>query len=770
MGKGGILLATIQTSIMLEDRMSQQFAAMNVAMLSVIDSFEQLESVSGQAIDVTALRQAQTQLQGLEASFNQVEQEILQSERAQENFNRDLRTSDDLASKLLGTIAAIAGTYLSLQGLESLINTSDEMTNTTARIDLLVNEMPVIQQDLSQVELPLTADVAVNLKTNTAELADLSSNLSQIEGQIPVEIDVLGLSEVELAQQLIYESAQRSYSAFKDTADLVTRIGMSAGDAFGSTAEVIAFSELVQKQFGIAGASAVEASNATIQLSQALASGVLRGDELNSIFEQAPNLIMSIADYLEVPIGAIRDMAADGEITADIVKQAMFTAADDINNKFDSMPVTWSQIWTNFKNDALWAFRDVLAYINEIANSEGIKAFLADLKTALFVVADGIMLVMQIIGTIVSFIYENWSMIGPLILGVVGAIGTFVAILTTLRVATLLVSAAQWAWSAALAASPIVWVIAGIVLLIGIFYAAIAAINHFADTSYSATGIVSGAFAALGAFIYNIVAIWWNLFASVTEFFVNVWQHRVYSVKALFVNLANTALNVAKSMIGSFDSAATNLANMFIDAANMAVKAINWVIEALNNVPGIDIGTIGEFSHRTSITADYSGLRDKMDNWLGEAPKDYWEAPKMEMKSIPDSYMSGYNWGEDLFSKDQSSKDKQITNSYDDLAALSGLGDMANALDDMKDPGKETAKNTKKLADSATILEDDLKYMRDLAEREAINRYTTAEIKVDMKNENHINSEMDIDGVIDRFGEKVEEVAEILAEGGEVDV
>ncbi|HEY4623528.1 MAG TPA: tape measure protein [Solibacillus sp.] len=763
-------MATIQTSIMLEDRMSQQFAAMNMAMLSVIDSFEQLESVSSQAIDVTALRQAQTQLQGLEASFNQVEQEILQSERAQENFNRDLRTSDDLASKLLGTIAAISGTYLSLQGLESLINTSDEMTNTTARIDLLVNEMPVIQQDLSQVDLPLTADVAVNLKTDTAELADLSSNLSQIEGQIPVEIDVLGLSEVELAQQLIYESAQRSYSSFKDTADLVTRIGMSAGDAFGSTAEVIAFSELVQKQFGIAGASAVEASNATIQLSQALASGVLRGDELNSIFEQAPNLIMSIADYLEVPIGAIRDMAADGEITADIVKQAMFAAADDINGKFDSMPVTWSQIWTNFKNDALWAFRDVLAYINEIANSEGVKAFLSDLKVALFVVADIMMWTMQIIGSVSSFIYEHWSMIGPLIMGIIGALMTFYMVTKLVQGVTWLVTAAQWAYNAALTANPVFLFIAGIVLLIGIFYAAIATINHFADTSYSATGIVAGAFAALGAFIYNIVAFWWNLFASITEFFVNVWQHKVYSVKALFVNLANTALNMAESMIGSFDSAATNLANMFIDAANMAVKAINWVIEALNNVPGIDIGTIGEFSHKTSITADYSGLRDKMDNWLGEAPTDYWEAPKMEMKSIPDSYMSGYNWGEDLFSKDQSSKDKQITNSYDDLAALSGLGDMANALDDLKDPGKETAKNTKKLADSATILEDDLKYLRDLSEREAINRYTTAEIKVDMKNENHINSEMDIDGVIDRFGEKVEEVAEILAEGGEVDV
>lgn len=782
MQKGDSNLATIRTSIMIEDRMSRQIAAMNMAMLSVIDSFEQLESVSGNAIDTTALRQAQTQLRQMESQFNQVEQEILQSERAQESFNRDIRTGNQFASKLLGTLGAIVGTYLSIQGLGKLIDISDEMTNTTARIDLLVGEMPVIepnlsqtempliQQDLSQLEVPLTTDVDVNLKTNTADLADLSSTLSQVDRQIPVDIAVLGLSEVELAQQLIFESAQRSYSSFKDTADLVTRIGMNARDAFSSTAEVIAFSELVQKQFGIAGASATEASNATLQLSQALASGVLRGDELNSIFEQAPNLIMSIADYLGVPIGAIREMAKEGEITADIVKNAMFAAANDINNKFDNMPVTWSQLWTNFKSDALWAFRDVLGYINAVANSEGMKAFLSDLKGMLFTVADGVMWVMQIVGTIGSFIYENWSMLGPLIFGVSGTIGTFIAILATMRTMTMLAAAAQWAWNVALAANPIVWLIAGVVLLIGVFYAVIATINHFAGTSISATGIITGAFAMLGAFIYNMVAFWWNLFASIAEFFVNVWQHPIYSVKALFVNLANTALDMAESMIGSFDSAATNLANMFIDGANMAIKAINWVIEALNKVPGIDIGTIGEFTQKTSVTADYSALRNKMDDWLGEAPTDYWEAPKMETKSLPDSFMVGYDWGSNLFDKNELGLNQSITNDYGDLAALSGLGDMANALDDLKTPGKDTAKNTKKLADSATMLEEDLKYMRDLAAQQSINRFTTAQIKVDMKNENYINNDMDIDGIIDRFGEKMEEAAHNIAEGSGADV
>lgn len=756
-------MATIQTSILIEDRMSKQFAAMNMAMLSVIDSFEQLESVSGNAIDVTSLRHAQRELQNVEASFNQIEQEIQQSERAQESFNRDIQASDGGAKKLLGTLGAIVGTYLSLQGAGEVIRISDEMTDTTARVQLLVDDMPLIPEQ--------TVDVNFNLN---------------------------GMSEVEQAQQLIFESAQRSYSSFKDTADMVSRIGSNARDSFGSISEVVAFTELVQKQFGIAGASAAEASNATIQLSQALASGVLRGDELNSIFEQAPNLIQTIADYMGVPIGSIREMASEGKITADIVKNAMFSASDDINAKFESMPTTWSQIWTNMKNEALWAFREVLSYINDIANSETMKSFLQDMKGQLSVLAEYAMQALQMMTSIGSFIYENWSLIAPIVgtataaivaygvaLGVVKlaeiastvwkglmtlATGLYTATSWESVKATLSETGAIWGLNAALAASPIFWVVMGVMLLIGVLYLAVAVINHFAGTSISATGIIAGAFMALGAYIYNIIAFMWNLFASIAEFFVNVWQHPIYSVKALFVNIADTALSMAESMIGSFDSAATNLANMFIDGANMAIKAINWVIDALNNVPGIDIGKVGEINHRTSVKADISNLRNQMNDWLGETPSDYWEAPKLDLKSIPDSFMAGYDWGANLFNSDKFQEDDQLTDKFEKLTGMSGIDSLNSGLGGLEDAGKDTAANTGKLADSVTLLEEDLKYLRDIAERESINRYTTAEIKVDMKNENHINSEMDIDGVIDRFGERVEEVVSVLAEGDGDDV
>ena len=186
--------------------------------------------------------------------------------------------------------------------------------------------------------------------------------------------------------------------------------------------EVVAFANLVQKQMTIAGATTSEASDAMLQLSQALGSGVLRGDELNSIFENAPNLIQNIADYLGKPIGEIREMAADGELSADTVKNAIFAAADDINAKFSSMPLTWGQMWTKFQNTATMAFKPVLDRLNELANSEGFQNFVTGAIEVLAVLADVVIDIFEAIGNIAGFVAQNWNVIGPIIYGVAAAL------------------------------------------------------------------------------------------------------------------------------------------------------------------------------------------------------------------------------------------------------------------------------------------------------------------------------------------------------------
>lgn len=730
--KGVNFLATIRTAIQIQDQLSQPVQAMHNSIFMMVNQMEAMHTASGTMFDTSSIALMRRELANAATSMNQIEQEIRGTNNAQEQLNNRIRDGTGAMDGLLGKVGALVGAYLSLQGLGKVIEISDELTNTKARVQLLVEDMPVIPDQLAKVDFGLG-----------------------------------DMSDIELAQQLIHDAAQRSFSSFKDTADMVSRIGTNARDSFSNLSEVVAFTELVQKQFGIAGASAVEASNATIQLSQALASGVLRGDELNSIFEQAPNLISTIADYMGEPLGAIRDLAADGMITADIVKNAMFAASDDINKKFDSMPVTWSQMWTYFQNEALRAFGPVLQKINEIANSERFKAFAASATQALYLIAGVIDIVMNAIATVGGFIYDNWSFIAPVILGVAGVLMTLLTYVNLVKAAIALKTAVIWAWNAALAANPIVWVVIAIVALVAIIYLAVAAINHFTGSSISATGVIAGAFMVLGAAIYNVIAYLWNMWASYVEFFVNVWKNPMYSVKRLFYNLATNLLDVIISMTRGWDGFATSFVNAIIDAVNKAIQAWNWFIDKLpdgiSKTIGLKAGT--EYSHRESITSDLENLKGTLDDWFGEPPDDYWEAPKMEMKSLGDAWDKGYDWGANLFNKEEEEGDKtdELMKSINDAM---GLGDK---LDKGNEAGKKTADNTKKTADGVKMLNEDLKYLRDIAEREAINRYTTAEIKIDARSQNHINNEMDIDGIIDRFAEKAEETAEMLAEGGQID-
>lgn len=197
-----------------------------------------------------------------------------------------------------------------------------------------------------------------------------------------------GLQTTEQLQQMIFQSAQRSRASFLDTATIVSRLGQNAREAFSSNAETVRFAETLNKMFKLSGASQEEMSSASLQLTQALSSGVLRGEELNSVFEAAPNVIQEIADYMDVPIGQIREMASEGQITADIVKNALIGASEDIDKAFENLPRTFSDIWTEIQNDALQAFQPLFDRLSELANSNEMEDFLDTLEVAMEGVAD----------------------------------------------------------------------------------------------------------------------------------------------------------------------------------------------------------------------------------------------------------------------------------------------------------------------------------------------------------------------------------------------
>ncbi len=705
-------MATIRTAIQIQDNMSRAFQSMNTAMNVVLSSFESLQQASGNAIDTNSIQLARQELSRAESAFNEVEQEIRQAEHAQEQFNQEIRAGTSAADGLLGKIGGIVATYIGLQAAGDVLKLSDSLILTSARLDM-IND---------------------GLQTNNQ------------------------------LQQMIFASAERSRASYMDTAQIVARVGMNARDAFSSTREMIFFAEQLNKKFKIAGATQEEMSSAILQLTQGLGSGVLRGEELNAVFESAPNIIQSIADYLDVPIGKIREMASDGALTADIVKNAMFAAAEETNAAFEQMPKTFSDIWTSFKNQALAAFEPVLIKMNEIANNEKFQGAINSIVNSLYFLSTVTLLTLNTLSSIGGFLYDQWNYLGPIIYGVGGAVLVYAAYVNIAKWAVAGMTALQWAWNAAMMANPVGLVIAGIVLLIGLFYAAIGAINHFAGTSISATGIVTGYFMLMFAVINNQFALLWNIIASVVEFFVNVWQHPMYSVKKLFANLTNSFLDNALAMTSGWDGFATAFVNAIISAVNGAIKAWNWFIDLLPDdiASTLGLGKGTEFSHRTSITSDLSNMKNAVNAMVGEAPEGYWEAPKMESKNLSNAWDKGYAWGDNLSFKNPLANlnNNNYSDGFEDI-----LNGIQSAVNPLGEAGKDTAGNTAKMAKKMDASAEDLKYLRDIAERDVINRFTTAEVKVNMKNDNYINSEMDLDGVIDHFGEKLEETLESVAEG-----
>lgn len=665
-------------------------------------------------MDVEAANQAYLRLS---QTVGNTERYIRDNVDEQGRFNREIEEGTNEANSLMQTIKGAVAAYATIQTLSAALNLSDQLTSTTARLNLMND----------------------------------------------------GLQTTQDLQNMIYLSAERARGSYQATADAVSKLGLMAGDAFGSSEEIIAFMEQVNKQFTIAGTEAAGIDAAMLQLTQAMGSGVLRGEEYNSILEQAPNIIQAIADYMEVPKGQLKDMAAEGQITADIVKAAMFAAADDTNAKFEQMPKTFSQIWTSFQNTALMAFQPVLQRMNEIANSEAFQGFVNNAIEALSMVAGIALEIFDLIAAVGGFVAENWSIIEPIIMGIVTALGlyygamllynTITGISTAITAAkafaekvhaaslameagaTFAATAAQYGFNAALYACPITWIIILIIALIALFYAAVAAVNHFAGTSVSATGIICGAFMVALAFIGNIfVALWnlvvdvfvliYNLVAEVANFIGNVFTDPIGAVCRLFFDLADTVLGILQALASAIDA---------IFGSNLAGSVQGWR-DSLG-------GWVDEtFGKGTEVMAKMNADDLKLGRFeYGEA----WDA--------------GYSFGEGI---DESIANFDPSSLFDtNVPGAGDYADLSNYGAGLAGDVGDIAGNTGAIKDSMDITEEDLKYLRDIAEQEAINRFTTAEITIEQTNHNTVSGKMDLDGVVDGLTGAVNEAVDIIAEG-----
>ena len=668
-------------------------------------------------MDVEAANQAYLRLS---QTVSNTERYIRDNVDEQGRFNREIEEGTNEANSLMQTIKGAVAAYATIQTLSTALNLSDQLTSTTARLNLMND----------------------------------------------------GLQTTQDLQNMIYLSAERARGSYQATADAVSKLGLMAGDAFGSSEEIIAFMEQVNKQFTIAGTEAAGIDAAMLQLTQAMGSGVLRGEEYNSILEQAPNIIQAIADYMEVPKGQLKDMAAEGQITADIVKAAMFAAADDTNAKFESMPKTFSQIWTSFQNTALMAFQPVLQRMNEIANSEAFQQFVNNAIEGLSMVAGVALEIFDLLVGVAGAVADNWSWLSPIIYGVAAALAVYygwqlavnainaitkgihiamavaqmihAAATGALTAATAAEIAAQNGLNAALYACPIVWIIVLIIALIALFYAAVAAVNKFAGTSVSATGIICGAFMVALAFIGNIfVALWnlvvdvfvliYNLVATVANFIGNVFTDPIGAVCRLFFDLADTVLGILQALASAIDA---------IFGSNLAGSVQGW---------------------RDSLGGWVDDTFGKGDEVMAKMNADDMKLGRFEYGAAWDA---GYSFGEGIDESianfDPSSLFDTNVPGADDYANLSdygsGIGGIGSGVDDI-------AGNTGKIADGMEITEEDLKYLRDIAEQEAVNRFTTAEITIEQTNHNTVSGKMDLDGIVSGLTDAANEAVDRIAEG-----
>lgn len=671
-----------------------------------------------------SLNQAVTQQNMLNNAVGNTGDSINDNIHEQEQFNQEISAGTQQANELTNTIKRAVAAYVSIQSVGKALDISDELASTTARLNLMNDNLQ-----------------------STQELTNM-----------------------------VYAAAQDARGSFGDMASNVAKLGTLAGDTFSSSAEIVAFANQLNKQMKLSGASTEEASSAMLQLTQSLAKGTLNGDELTSVMENGSMVIQTIADYMGVAQGEIKDLAADGQVTSDIIIAAMLGAADETNAAFATLPLTWSDIWQNIKNAALVAFQPVLQRINDFANSTVVQNFANGVIEAMAVISNVVLNIFDLIGTVGGFIADNWSVISPIIYGVIAALAVYAAylgivkgieiasaaataihsvamsakigVMAALTGQTMAATAAQMGYNGALYACPIVWIIVLIIALIAIIFAVCNAIAKMTGVANSGFGVIMGCIFTVGALFKNLGL----------------------TVANIALGIGNAIAALASNMMTAFHNAICSVQSWFYNLLSTALSVIEGICSALNKLPFVEF--------------DYSGISSAADDYAAKASEA--AGNKEDYQSISDAFNEGFTtfdafqdgwasdafnagaaWGDgiadkvsnfslsDVFGQTDIPNMGDYTSGFNDAIANSGVGDSIGNIDD----------NTGKIKDSLEVSEDELKYLRDIAEQESINRFTTAEVTINQTNNNNVSSDTDLDGFITALDDAMGEAIESITEG-----
>lgn len=717
-------MATIRTAIMVQDSMSPAIRSMSNACRILLNNFEDIQRASSNTVDTQSLKAAREELNNTDMILNQIEQSARdvnqETKKMPSNFNNAASAANGLLNKVKQVALAAGGITL----IGKTVELSDQVSSNRARLELIVDDN----------------------------------------------------DSVENLENKIFAMSNRTRSSFLDTTSVVSKLGILAGDNFKNTDEIIAFTELMNKNFAIGGASIQEQTSAMYQLTQAMAAGKLQGDEFRSIMENAPLLAEAIANYTGKSKGELKELSSEGLITSDIIKNAMFSAADEINDRYSRMPMTWSQIWTKMKNITIKALDPVLKKINQLANNPQVQEMFNAFVSGASLAAQAVLWLIEGM----AWLYNILEPFAPLILGIVAAYIAFNAIsaitsavlgiisfahqvkaaaAATDAIATAGATGAQWSLNAALYACPIVWIIVLIVALI-------AALTYLWFTNDKVA--------------YAILYLWDMLVLGG----MTMWL----GLKTVFYGLVLIAQFFQLGMIGvcygvlwawymfqtGLEGVGIGILYIFQWLYNGVVGIVNGIISVLNKIPGVSID-MAEYAN----FAD-NALEGMMDN-VARRNEDL-QSMVDDMNEVNNSI----NENKAKFAADLSSSATDIQNKVIELestrqdrtdhrndwinGATSAIND-ALSMDgfDFSNMGDGTlgdiAGDTSKIAENSEVSEEDLKYLIDLAEREVVNRFTTASVNITMTNNNSINQEQDIDGIVETLAIKLEEELQSVADG-----
>lgn len=679
-------------------------------------------------MDISASNAAYQELNSI---MDSAERDIRNNFVAQEQFNQSVKGGQSAAGDLGSSIKRYAGMLINAASAGKLISLADQVTQTTARLDQMN----------------------------------------------------YGLDTAEQLQQKIFQAAQRSRGAYQTTADAVTKMGLQARGAFSSNDELIAFTEQLNKSFAIAGTSAQGVDSVMSQITESMASGKLQGEGLNTVLDNAKPIVQNIADYMGIPIEQVKQMAADGAISAEVIKNAMFAASDETNEKFGQMPMTFGQVTDHIRNQALMAFQPALQQISAMTQTDGFNALSANVANGIQLLAGGAVQALDMMGQAVLWAQDNWAWLEPVILGVTSAILAYKgavlvstavqaisnglktlgaiasvahgAAVTSEMAATTGMTTSQIGFNAALLACPLTWIVVAIIAAV----AAIAIwVNHIGGLKVAWLTCVDSILTRVGLLKLNLTMAWNGI--------QNGIDGMIYGFELFKVNVLNS--------IGNLKVMGLRLLQDFI---NSAIDNVNTLIEAVNSVAGTSIDTIAhvefvgnaaveEEANQKQRAADLAALKEQnaidkqaRKQQMAEQYQAFQDEQQKRQDDIAAAKLEAESKKNAAKAAEENTYVPGTENGYTPAAA-SGEEVISNTGD--------TAANTAAMADSMNIMDEDLKYMRDAAEQEIINRFTLADLKVNVSNNNKLTKKADFEDMGSFLSTFTGEFLAAAAEGGHI--